>query len=206
MARKTSDIALLLGSRGRSRSRKGGLVPKLVSFVEGLFGGASKKRSLREVRTQKVSVWAFVAGLLLAFVGGFLIGGGVNASTQGEDPLNANGGRKPGFVGEVSTTPLSSQAYVVATYPGVDATVGRQRAVQLSRELAAAGLESARPYEFIQESGVGVWVVAVYYDGEDDAKAVSARLQAVAPDVQEARFVDNRNLLRNSWPQACRIR
>lgn len=217
MARKTSDIALLLGSRGRSRSRKGGFAQKLFGYVEGLFGRKTA-RSLREDRAQKVSVWLFAVGLLVAFGSGFLIGGGVGGAGVDENPLNANGnanggdrtrpngGQRPAFVGEVDATQLSSRAYVVSAYANLDEDAAREQADGLARWLQGAGLQKARAYLFPRNGQDPVWTTAVYFDGDAEAVATRNLLLALPADVPDRMFVAFRKKGGESWPAEYTIR
>lgn len=202
MARKTSDIALLLSSRGRSRSKSGfGYVVR--NLVDTLLGRSQSGRGLRrdDRRARGVSVWVFAGGVLLAFAGGFLLGGRLGGPADpGAAGLRAGvTGRTPSFVGEVDAAPMAPQAFVVSAYPGQVDDEARARAVALARYLQGHGLPKARPYRYPSRDGA-VWVVAVYFDGEVEQQATRDRLRALPSDVPDETF----GMLRNSdehWPQ-----
>ena len=181
VARKTSDIALLLSPRGKSRSRSG-FGHTVSKFFDQLLG-RTRGRSLRDRRGQSVSTWIFVGGIVLAFAGGFLLGGQFGGDNDpGRAGLHANaagGGTKPGFVGEVDTLPLASHAFVVSAYPNLPAVEAKGRAAKLGEYLRAAGLAKARPYLYPGKSGP-LWIVAVYYDGDSEAAATRERLESAA--------------------------
>lgn len=202
MARKTSDIALLLGSRGRSRS-KGGFGYVVRSLVDAVLGRGQGGRSLRrdDRRSRGVSGWLFVGGVLLAFAGGFLLGGHLGGPNDaGPAGLRAGvTGRTPAFVGEVDALPMAPQAFVVSAYPGLVEDDARARAAALARYLQAQGLPKSRPYCYPARDGA-VWVVAVYFDGEVEQAATRDRLRALPADVPDETFVMLRNRDEH-WPQ-----
>ena len=203
MARKTSDIAMLLGSsRSKSRSRSGGgITALLMGFVDKLLGRSSKRSRRPERRHRKVSMWLFVAGLLLAFGGGFMIGDRVSEVADGSDPLRAPG-RTPSFVNEVDTKPLSPEAFVVAAYPGEPDEEAKTSAVELANYLQQQGFAKARPYPWEQDNGP-LWLVAVYFDGDQEAQKTSDMLKQLPPDVPDARFVKLRK--QKEWPSRHKI-
>lgn len=205
MARKTSDIAMLLGSRSKSRSRSSkGFGSSLVGFVDNLLGraGGSRGRRRSEKRPQMVSAWVFGIGLLVAFGGGFFFGGKFGGGDAGPDALRANG-REPALLNEIETQPLSSQAFIVSSYQGVPDTEAKTRAQDLSNYLREQGLASARPYPWPQDQGV-LWLVAVYFDGEQDAAQKTQVLQRLPAEVPDKMFVHWRKT-ESVWPMRWQI-
>lgn len=199
MVRKTSDMALLLGSRGRGRSRSG-----LAKFVRGVWEswfGRSQWRSERPARSLQVPGWLAAIALLAAFAGGFLIGGKVG-TRPGEDAagLQANKPATPGFVGEFDAQPLSRTAFLVAIYPDFAEAEAKARAKALSEWLAGQGLAKARPYRAKGKAGP-VWSVAVYYDGETEQKKTRELLIQVPEAVPDTSF-DFLRKTEAQWPSA----
>lgn len=218
MARKTSDIALLLGSRGRSRSR-GGFGRQLLGFVDGLLGSAfsgrsSKSRRRDDRRAGAVSAWALLVAVLVAFGGGFLLGGQfAGAAQKDRNALSANvgdtdgsgaGGRAPAFVGELDTRPLAAQAFVVAAYPNLADLDARQRAGDLAGWLREQGLGKARAYPWPRGDST-LWVVAVYFDGVAEQRDTLAGLAALPAGAPDQTFVQLRNS-EPGWPNVYSIR
>ncbi|MCK5941542.1 MAG: hypothetical protein KAI24_06205 [Planctomycetes bacterium] len=202
--RKTSDIALLLGSRSKSRSRgsRGGFGSSMVGMLDGLLGRVSRGR--RREQRSSVSMMVLVICVLVAFGGGFLIGDRFGGG-DGSDPLNASLGQKPGFLKEFDTTPLADQAFVVSAFPidGGSEEEARQKAVDLARFLVQAGIEKARAYPWPQSQGV-LWVTVVYYADDREMAATRAALLRVE-NVPDKRFVQDRNT-DSEWPLATQIR
>ena len=123
MARKTSDIAMLLGSRSKARTSKStGLTSKLVGFIDSMLGRPSKGVRRQEKREQTVPLLVFAIAVLAAFGGGYAVGGGFGKSSD-VDPLRAGGaiGRTPTFDDEVITEPMAPEAFTVSAYKGVPA-------------------------------------------------------------------------------------
>lgn len=205
VARKTSDIALLLGSRGRTRGRSG--FGKFVETFVGGFGfgsrssGRSAWREERSPRHPQVSVWVSAVLVLAAFGGGYLVGG-KNGGTVKNDlnaKLPAAGPAQPGFLGEFDARPLHKYAFIVAVYPGMAVADAKGAAKTLADWLVAAKLEKTRPYEFPAKDGP-LWVVAVYYEGEAEMIATRDRLRALR-DVPDTSFVHLQNT-EAEWPKA----
>lgn len=200
MARKTSDIAMLLSSRSKSRSRRsGGITGSLVGLIDKLLGRASKRGRRQEKRAQTVSMWAFGISVLVAFGGGFLMGGAVGDAGDGADPLRAPG-RTASFVGELDTEPLSREAFIVAAYPDLAASAAKQQAISLTKYLQARGFDKARPYMWLEGNSGPVWVVAVYFDGESKMRATRSKLRALPADVPDQVFSHLRNSSKTEWP------
>jgi hypothetical protein len=212
--RKTSDIAMLLGSRGKARSRgsRGGLGSALNGLIDGLLGkvfsgrlfGGRARRQRRGGAT--VPMFLFVACILGAFGGGFIAGDRLGGGEVG-DLLSARIGQKPGFINEFDTTPLSDEAFVVTAYPvreGLDEAAARQRAADLARYLVDHGLEKARPYPWPKDQGV-LWVTAVYFSGEVEERRTRELLLNMPDDVPDAMFCDLR-INDSGWPTAMKIR
>lgn len=213
MARKTSDIALLLGSRGRSRSR-GGIGHQLVGFIDGLLGRTLKGRRRDDRRGNNVSLWALLGAVLIAFGGGFVLGGqfagaaqkdrnALNANVGASDGSGAPSGRTPAFVGELETQPLANFAFVVAAYPNIADADARQRAADLAGWLREQGLAKARAYPFPRGDST-LWVVNVYFDGNAEQQETHAALQALPAVAPDPTFVHFRQ--EPGWPIARQIR
>lgn len=210
MARKTSDIAMLLGSSSKSRSKRGqGLTGKLVGFIDSMLGRKSKRGRRQERREQTVPMLVFGVAVLLAFGGGYAIGGGFGSSFSnsfsnngdGTNPLRAQG-RAPTFVDEVATKPLAAEAFIVSAYPGVAAAEAKELAQSLSKYLASKGLAKVRPYPWPQANGT-LWVVAVYFDGEAEASKTKLALEELPMDVPDEMFCTIRKTDAKSptgWP------
>jgi hypothetical protein len=207
VARKTSDIALLLGSRGRSRSRGSrGFADTVRKFIDKLAGRRGSGRSLRRDDRrgrQNVSGWLFLIGLLVAFGGGFVVGGKFGGP-GGPADLSANPGRTPGFVGEFVTPPLTSDAFIVAAYPGLEPDEAKERGAGLCAWLRDHGLQKARLYEYLTEKVGRVWVVAVYFDGSAEEEATHKRLKALPQDAPDQAFAQSRSQ-DEQWPLPRRI-
>ena len=188
MARKTSDIAMLLGARSKARTSKStGMTAKLVGFIDSMLGRSNKQGRRQERREQSVPMMIFAVALLAAFGGGYAVGGGF-AKGDGTDPLRV-AGRVPVFVDEVNTKPMSTEAFIVSVYKGVAPEDAKQRASSLAKYLRGKGLEKARPYPYPdQETGTSIWVVAVYFDGEVEAEDTRAELNQLPSNVPDAVF------------------
>lgn len=201
MARKTSDIAMLLGSSSKSRSgRGGGLTGKLVGFIDSMLGRKSKRRR-HERREQTVPMLVFGVAVLLAFGGGYAIGGGFGDKGDGTNPLRASG-RSPSFVDEIETRPMAGEAFIVSAYPGELAADAKVLAHSLSQYLQTQGLAKVRPYPWPQVNGT-LWVVAVYFDGEAEAEKTRQLLDGLPADVPDEMFCNIRKADANTptgWP------
>lgn len=203
--RKTSDIAMLLGSRSKSRSRssRGGFGSSFIGFVDGLLGRVGKGR--RKDRGQSVPMLVFAICVLVAFGGGFLLGDRLSGG-DGDNPLNARIGQKPGFIHDVDTTPMGDEAFVVTAYrvtEDVPDAVARQRTVDLAKYLQSKGLEKARPYMWTK-GGEPVWITAVYFDGEADLQWTREMLLNMPDDVPDPLFCDLR-IQDSRWPSVWTI-
>lgn len=197
---------MLLAGRSKSRSRKGGGFTKsLVGFIDSMLGRPSKGR--RQSSVQKVSMWVCVIAVLVAFGGGFLIGGAVGKSGDGNNPLRAPG-RSASFVGEMDMAILSPEAFIVSGYPDDSLAVGKERAVALTKYLRANGLEKARPYLWPQGAKGPLYVVAVYFDGEAEAEKTRIALNSLPADVPDQVFTFQRKVAANKnlqWPSRHKI-
>lgn len=205
MARKTSDMVLLLGSRGQYRGRSSGFFGLLRGTVGSWFGGKRRMRSAsRGMRANAAAPAATRGFVLLAavfagFVGGFFVRGQVATAGDGTAGLHA-APRSPGIVGEIDTSPLANQAFIVAVYPNLPAAEARQRANALSEWLRNHRLEKARPYEFPTRNGP-VWVVAVYFDGDAQKSGTRDLLVNLPQDVPDTSFAELRKR-EEVWPEA----
>jgi hypothetical protein len=205
VARKTSDIAMLLSSRSKSRSRNGGgLTATFIGLVDKVLGRSSKRGRRKERRPQSVSMWMFVGGVLVAFGGGFMIGDRVSAAGPGVDSLRA-AGRAPTFVNTVETKPLSPEAFVVAAYQKLPPQEAKQKAVDLTKYLQDQGFAKARPYPWPNSNG-SIWVVAVYFDGDQEAQRTSSMLRDLPEDVPDTDFCELRKSDKQEWPSRYSIK
>jgi len=192
---------MLLSSRSKSRSRRGGgFTRSLLGLIDNLLGRPSKRSRRQDKRKQAVSMWVLVISVLVAFGGGFLMGGAFGEAGDATDPLRAPG-RSASFVGELDPEPLSREAFIVAAYPDLAASAARQQAIDLTRYLQARGLDKARPYLWLEGSKGPVWVVAVYFDGETRMLATRGKLRGLPADVPDQVFQHLRNLSKTEWPR-----
>lgn len=199
--RKTSDIAMLLGSRSKSRSRgsKKSLFSSFLRVVDGLLGRSKGGRGKQ--RGASISTIVFACGLIGAFGGGFVVGERVGGAGQ-ESPLNTRVAQRPEFVHEVDTAKLAAEGFVVAAYavtPERSDQDARQCAVDISKYLVENGLPKARPYEW----RAGLWVAVVYFDGDAERDHTRAMLLNMPDDVPDADFCRSR--LETDWPQSYEI-
>lgn len=207
MARKSSDMVLLLGSRGQYRGRNSGFLKSLRSAFGSFFGrvgsrqrGAGRGGSGRSGGSLGSGL-AVVALLLIGFVGGFFVRGQFASAAPKEGVAGLKAGpQAPEIVGEMDTAPLSSQAFIVSVYPGVEAAAARQRARHLSEYLRSQQLPKARPYEYPSQNGP-LWVVAVYFDGDAEQAATRQKLTLLPAEVPDATFVELRKT-EAGWPTA----
>lgn len=206
MARKSSDMVLLLGSRGQYRGRNSGFLKSLRSSFAAFFGRVGGGRQRRESRSSRsgggaVSGLAILALLLVGFVGGFFVRGQFAGAAPKEGAAGLKAGpQAPDIVGEIETSALSNQAFIVSVYPGLDAATARQRARHLCEYLRSQQLAKARPYEYPGQNGP-LWVVAVYFDGDLEQDATRDKLRLLPADVPDATFVQLRKT-EADWPTA----
>lgn len=212
MARKVSDMVLLLGSRGRPRSRgrsgfaKSSLGQVLAGAYRAVFG---RSRSERPTGSSGLVLGAVA---LLCFAGGYLTGGHFMAPRSAEAAELQAGGTKgnpkaeqraPGVIGEIDTKPKSSQALIVAAYEGVAPEEARQQAVALTEYLQRKHkLTNAKPYEAKTPQG-SLWLVVVYYGSEAEKARSREQLLLLPADVPDEHLVRMRREGRdseNGWP------
>ncbi|MFT4515424.1 MAG: hypothetical protein ACI89X_003423 [Planctomycetota bacterium] len=202
MARRTSDIAMLLGSSSKSRSSRGrGLTGKLVGFIDSMLGRKSMRGRRQERREQTVPLLVFGVAVLLAFGGGYAFGGGFGNKGDGSNPLRAPG-RSASFVDEIETGPMAAQAFIVSAYPGRPAADAKILAHDLSKYLIDKGLAKVRPYPWPTPEGT-LWVVAVYFDGEAEAAQTKQLLAELPDNVPDKMFCSLREADAKSdtgWP------
>jgi hypothetical protein len=201
VARKTSDIALLLGSRGRGRSRSG--FGKTLRGMWETWFGRSPWRHERPARSVLVPGWIAALGVLAAFAGGYLAGGRFGGSSDPKAGLTAKAPNTPMFFEE--SQPLEDQAFIVSLYPDVPDAEGRRQAKELAAWLVARDLKKAQPYLLPQRN---VWSVAVYFANDAERQGTQARLAALQ-DVPDAAFTEWRASVLNAgeqWPRTCRTR
>lgn len=213
MARKASDMVLLLGSRGQYRGRNTqGFLPRLRRFASTAFEvmglarkGSGRRGETRASRGVSASGLVLLAGALLCFGGGYFVG---SASGKGATPgtdLNAKGGpQQPAVIGEFDAKALSNDAFIVSVYPGVEAGEAKLRAKALSDYLRDQNLLKARPFEYPTANGP-LWVVAVYHDGDAEREATRARLKLLPQDVPDETFTKLRKT-EADWPTTWPIR
>jgi len=205
--RKSSDIIRLLSPRGRSRS-SGGFGKSIRGLFDSWFG-RSRWRDDRQSRLSAVPGWLALAGVLLAFTGGFFVGGSFRqGAVPGGDALNATPkGNTPGFVGEEDDfRPVTSNGLVVSAYANVAEPQAKAKAKALSQFLRDKGFAKARPYRYEAGGQAGsIWMVAVYYDGEAEQNVVSSALRALPDDVPDEHFKYYRNSDRD-WPAPFSVR
>jgi hypothetical protein len=195
VVRKTSDIALLLGSRGRGRSRSG--FSKTLRGIWETWFGRSPWRDERPARSMLVPAWLAALGVLGAFAGGYFAGGRFGGPPGDKAGLLAKAPTTPGFFEEAA--PLEDQAFVVAMYPDVPDAEGRAQAKELASWLAARELRKAQPYLLPDRN---VWTVAVYFGSDDERLATQGRLSALQ-EVPDRSFNDWRAARLNAgkqWP------
>jgi len=213
VARKASDLVMLLRSRGSGRGRsKSGFLSRTLSGL-GLSGlgsglvrllGGSPRKSRREARSagSLVPGWIALAVALICFGGGYVVRGYLDPATKDAGGAGLKSGpRAPGLI-EADTEPLASQGFFVAAYVEMPVVEAKRRAIELSRYLQKQGLEKARPYEYPGPKG-RFWVVIVYCDGRADREDTAAKLRALPEDVPDPVFVGVRNRERNletGWP------
>jgi hypothetical protein len=202
VARKTSDIALLLGSRGRGRSRSG--VQRLVRGMWESWFGRSPWRDDRPSKHLLVPGWLAAAGVLAAFAGGYLAGGRFGgAAGDGVAGLRAEVPNAP--VVFEATEPLEDEAFLVAMYPDAAEAEGSAQAKLFAGWLVEQGLKKAQPYLL---PGIGAWSVAVYYGSPAEAQATRDKLAGLH-DVPDRAFHDWREQRRKAgedWPRTWRTR
>lgn len=208
--RKSSDMASLLGSRGRSRPR-GGFVQGLRSVVDSWLG---RSRSRERSRGFELSGWLVAGGLLASFAVGFLVrdrvgGLGLGSSQAGLDAkVNGPAGAQPGFQGELDSKPLAPNCFVVAIYPNIPEADAKAQAKALAEFLRSRNLAKSRPYHFHFESG-SMWGVSVYYDGDAEMRATRDALRRLPDDVPDATFVAWRSSSGKEgkeWPKTWAVR
>jgi hypothetical protein len=216
VVRKSSDMALLLGARGRLGSRKGG---GFLSVVRGAFEsltGRSWRSEQRSQRGRSIPGWLAGVGVLAAFAGGFLAGGrfggpssvgnpaaggsglhaqGTQQQAGGQNGAGAPTGTQPSVLDSGDLAKLSSHALAVCGYKQI------ADAKATCTTLRSRGLERARPYE-VKQGAETYWLVVVYYDGDSQRQETIQLLQSLtateAPDVLAARAsAENRG---QAWP------
>jgi hypothetical protein len=190
-------MALLLGSRGRSRSRSSWLQP-LRGLIDSWFGKSMWKPE-RAPRPRQVPGWLALLLVLGAFGGGYLVGGRPSDSAG----LHMRTAENPGLIGEVDTKPLSTQAFVVAAYENLGDADAKARAKALAEYLKGQGLARSRPYEYTSKEA-RVWMVVVYYDNDQELIATRDKLRALPAAVPDEHFVAWR-MAKEDWPLTCAI-
>ncbi|MBL8737599.1 MAG: hypothetical protein JNL12_14305 [Planctomycetes bacterium] len=218
MVRKSSDMALLLGARGRLGQRRGGggggFLGSVVSAVQGLF--QRNWRSEQRARSGRaIPGWLALGGVLAAFAVGFFTGGrfagpidnsGLHAK-GGSSPANVSGATPqvidPGAQDAAGQDPTSQK--LGSTALAVTAHQDQAAALELCKYLQSRGLAKARPYSMATARGTA-WLSVVYYDGPNERRATIDRLRGLpASDVPDPEFLRLRNQ-GEEWPRECPIR
>lgn len=198
MVRKTNDIALLLGSRGRGRSRSG-----LSRFVRGLWDSWFARSQWRDERPRSLQVpgWLAAGALLIAFAAGFLIGGQMGSKTPADAAgLQARRGTTADWIDNYDGRALTRTGFVVAHYLGVAEADARKRATELTHFLVEKGLGKARPYLATGTKGP-LWTVTVWYEGDTEQRATRDKLVGLPEDVPDASFQFLRKSGKEEWPK-----
>lgn len=201
MVRRTSDIALLLGSRGRVKSRSG-FGRSITKMIDGWFSGRSPWREARPTR-RVVPGWLALAAVLAAFAGGFWVGGKSTQASTGTTGLDARPGKEAGFIG-ADEKPWNKQFLMAAAYLGLSTAQGHANAKALSEYLLGKGLTKARPYLYPTAKGQ-FWVVAVYYDGDAELRKTTDLMRALPASVPDEAFTSLRRKQETQeagWPQS----
>lgn len=221
MARKYSDLVLLLGSRGGSRSRsKSGFAAAWARVQQLVLGQSASSRSLlrgsgQQGRRGLGAAWLALGIAVLAFAGGYAVGAASAARPRESLDAGAGGGNDPsrvplraGVVGELDTRQLSSDALLVAAYEGLAAEDAKLRVKALVEYLRARGFLRAQAFEYRTDKG-GLWTVLVYCMGPQDRELQRERLRqlpAEVPDETVVRLRDSQRADGKSWPFDLTIR
>lgn len=200
MARKTSDIALLLGSRGKARKSSG-----LLAFVRAAWQSLAPRSQWREDRRGSLQVpgWLAGAALLVAFGGGYLLGGRLGKPAEnGGVGLRAKGdqGQRTQFL-DADGSARGREAFIVSAYPRLPEADAKAAAVALSEWLRGKKLQRAFPYLSPAADGGKLWTVAVFFDGETDGKKTRELLVGIGEDAPDPMFNHWRNTT-PEWPIA----
>ena len=199
--RKTSDIAMLLGARGKSRSRSSrrGLFSSFFGVIDGVLGRSGKRR--RTQRKQNVPAMVFTVCVIAAFGGGFLVGGQF-ADAAGDDPLRARGGQAPDFVDDRLDEKLADSGFAVAIYDPADFggdAAAQQAAMSLAKYLREMGLAKSG----VRFWDTGVWVAVVYCEGDAERDGTRDQLLNLPQDVPCEEFAMYR--AESGWPSYRKI-
>jgi hypothetical protein len=200
VVRRTSDIALLLGSRGRAKTR-GGFGRSFRQLLDGWFG----RSPWREERPSRrvVPGWLALGAVLGSFAGGFWLGGKATPRDGVAATLDAKVGKEAGFI-DADEMPCNRQFLMAAAYIGLSSTQAHGSAKALAEYLRGKGLQKAKPYLFATAKGP-VWVVAVYYEGKTEEQKTTQLMRALPADVPDEAFLSLRRhqeASENGWPQS----
>jgi hypothetical protein len=200
-------MVMLLSSRGSGRARsRSGFLHWVGTGLKGLFGGDSATARLtRSPSRSAVPPWLAVGVACIAFVAGYFVGGRGRTGEPDGSSLRAPGvvGQAPGVIGEMDTTPLAQEAFVIAAYPADAPSEAKAKATSLCRYLHARNLQRARPYEWPGAKGT-FWTVAVYVDSPAEETATRNLLLGLPADVPDEMFVHYRDQ-ETDWPKKRRI-
>lgn len=198
-------MAMLLGSRSRSRGR-GGVGKVVRQLWEACFGRAAWVPE-PVAKAKLLPLWMAVGAAFVAFVAGYVLGGQAGVAPKPSADLRAPAGAgpvAPGFVGEFDARPLTGKAFLVALYPGQSEAAAKASAKGLCDWLADRKLLRARPYPWATAAGQ-TWGVAVYFDGPADETATRNLLQGLPAAVPDPSFTELRNTIQG-WPKAYVVR
>lgn len=209
MARKSSDMVMLLSSRGRPRRSRSGssILGTLRRAAYNLFGTTPKSRDPGPSRAAN-GTWLALGLGLLCFGAGFLVGGRFGGGVDDADlrartdPRRA-GPRTPEVLDKPEPQKLTNSAFLVAVYDDADQSAALVKAENLSQFLIGKGFARARPYQWSTAQGP-LWAVAVYYDGLAEQSLLRSKLLALTdvPDVAftELRAARSGEGTKNDWP------
>lgn len=199
MVRKVSDMVLLLGSRGRSRTSSKSGFDQLLGRITRWFTGSSQ----RERQRVRIPLGA-IAVALLCFAAGYFVGDRFGGASEGTD--KALKAQTPGAIGEIDTQALTKDFLIAVGYDHLAPASAKPKAKQMAEFLQAQGLKNARPYE-VQMSTGPLWLAVVYYDGEADRVKTQNKLRALDPAaVADEYFAKTRADFGKDWPMPYSIR
>lgn len=190
MARKSSDMVMLLSSRGKTRRGKAGgsIFGAVTKVAADVFGISRKQRDPGPSRASTGLLLAVCVGAA-CFGAGYVVGGKFGVGT-GNGELRIKDTRRPGVIGEFDARKLTDSAFVVALYTDADESFAKAKAQKLTEYLQGTGLPRTRPYLLPHPKGP-FWTVAVYYDGDVEYAASRNKLLALR-DVPDAEFQELR--------------
>lgn len=204
MVRKSSDMVMLLSSRGKSRRGKAGgsILGAVTKVAADVFGVSRKQRDPGPSRASTGLLLAVCVGAA-CFGAGYVVGGKFGAGTSESAELRVKDPRRPGVIGEFDARKLTDTAFLVSLYTDADESVAKAKAQKLTEYLQGAGLPRTRPY-LLQHASGPFWTVAVYYDGDVEYTASRNKLLALreVPDAEFQQLRRDRTAqgAENDWP------